>query len=157
LRSASDGQPADLQAKKKPGKARLYGFSLLSLNETRRVGEGCLGILYIAQCVANDLFGDTGTLAALGCDASCFTHLTIAAAPFIDSIANLAVGDTLAKTDVHKALPVHFVDAGMLIRMRIIVKARPSAISENLRYFPAAFHFCRLRAAAAGPGVLSLR
>jgi hypothetical protein len=70
-----------------------------------------LGVLYVAECLANDLLGNASALAALGCDTSRFPYFTIAAAAFVDCIANLAVGDALAKTDVHKALPVEFVDS----------------------------------------------
>lgn len=106
--------------------ARLYGFSLSGLNETRRVGERCLGVLYVAECLANHLFGNASALAALGCDASRFPYFTIAAAAFVDCIANLAVGYTLAEADVHKSYPLSSLLVAMLIRMRIIVKARSS-------------------------------
>ncbi len=66
--------------------------------------------MHVAERLANDLLGDAGALAALGGDAGRFTYFTVTAAAFVDGIANLAVGDTLAKTDVHKALPVEFVD-----------------------------------------------
>ncbi len=106
--------------------ARRYGFSLLSLNETRRVGEGCLGILYVAERLANDLFGNAGAFAALAGDACRFTHFTVAATAFVNGIANLTVGYTLAKADVHEHYPLSSLLVAMLIRMRIIVKARSS-------------------------------
>ncbi|CEG52810.1 conserved hypothetical protein [Stutzerimonas xanthomarina] len=83
--------------------ARLHGFSLSSLNKTGRVGEGGLGTLHVAERLAHDLLGDAGALAALGGDAGRFPYFTVAAAAFVDGIANLAVGDTLAKTDVHRS------------------------------------------------------
>ena len=137
--------------------ARLYGFSLSSLNETRRVGEGCLGILYIAQRLANDLFGDAGTLAALGCDAGCFAHLTIAAAAFIDSIANLAVGDTLAKTDVHKALPVHFVDGWDANQNENNCQIPAVGDLQKIAFFQALVDGPLIEVSAARPGARSVR
>lgn len=103
-------QLADLQAKKSRAGPGLQGFSLSSLNKARGVGQGRLGVLHVAERFANDLLGDACAFAALGGDAGRFANLTIAAAALVDGIANLAVGDTLAKTDVHRALPVEFVD-----------------------------------------------
>lgn len=70
--------------------------------EADRIGEGGVGALDIAQGLADDLLGDAGAFPALSRYARSFTHFTIAAATFIDSVTDLTVGYTLAKTDVHK-------------------------------------------------------
>jgi hypothetical protein len=117
---------------KKPGHGPALWIHRLCLNETRRVGKRYLGALYVTECLANDLLGDAGALAALGCDACRFTYFTVATAAFVDGIANLAVGYTLAKTDIHEHYPLSSLLVAMLIIMRIIVKARssPRAISS---------------------------
>lgn len=79
---------------------------MLGGGETRRVGEGGLSRLNIAQRFANHLLGDAGAFAALGGNTSRFPNFAVAAAAFIDGFANLTVSDTLAKTDVHKNYPL---------------------------------------------------
>jgi hypothetical protein len=101
----SDRQLSDWRAKKSRAWPGFTASVCSSLNETRRVGEGRLGILYIAKRLTNDLLGNASALAALAGDTRRFAYLAVAAAAFVDGIANLAVGDTLAKTDVHKHYP----------------------------------------------------
>src|SRR5690606_6692975 len=80
--------------------------------EARGVGEGGLGRLDISQRFPDDLLGYARAFAALSGDTGCFTNFPIAAAAFIDGFANLTVGDTLAKTDVHKNYPLSLFDVG---------------------------------------------
>ena len=88
---------------KKAGFAPALLESVFSgLGETGREGEGGLGILYVAECFAHHLLGDAGAFAALGGHAGGLADLTVTAATIVDGIANLTVGDALAKTDVHK-------------------------------------------------------
>lgn len=70
------------------------------------MSEGGAGTLDIAQGFANDLLGDAGAFSALSRHACGFTHVTIAAATFIDGFTDLAVGNTLAKTHVHMNYPL---------------------------------------------------
>jgi hypothetical protein len=67
-----------------------------------RVGQ-CRGLsgLDLSQGIAYHFLGKAGTLTALRGYAEGFTHVTKAAAALVDRIANLAIGDTLAKTDIH--------------------------------------------------------
>jgi len=76
------------------------------------VGEDSLGRLDICERFAYDLLGDAGAFSALGADTGRRAYFPIAAAAFIDGFANLTVGNTLAKTDVHKNYPLSLFDVG---------------------------------------------
>jgi len=103
------------EPKKKPGRARPYGFSLSGVSEACGVGERRLGILYVVERLSNDLLGDASAFSALTGHAGRFTDFTVAAAAFIDGLAELTVGDALAKTDVHKHYPLSSLMFWMLI------------------------------------------
>ena len=62
--------------------------------------------LDISQRFANYLLGDACAFAALRGDTGRFANLAVAAAAFIYGFANLTVGNTLAKTDVHRNYPL---------------------------------------------------
>lgn len=74
--------------------------------KTGRIGKGSAGSLHISQGFANNLLGDTGAFATLGCYTGRFTHFSIAAATFIDGFTDLAIGHALAKTHVHMNYPL---------------------------------------------------
>ena len=57
--------------------------------------------MQFGQGFAYDFLGEAGALAALRGNACGFTNFPIAAATFIDCIADLPIGDTLAEADVH--------------------------------------------------------
>lgn len=76
------------------------------------IGESGLGRLDIAQGFTYHLLGDTGAFSALGADTGRRAYFPITAAAFIDGFANLTVGNTLAKTDVHKNYPLSLFDDG---------------------------------------------
>ncbi|MOA22345.1 hypothetical protein D3C78_1428950 [compost metagenome] len=86
------------------------------------MGEGELGLVHVVDGVAHQVLGLAGALAALGADTRGLAHLAIAAAALVDGIANLVVGHTQAKTDVHGATRKQSVDASILVLMRSIVK-----------------------------------
>ena len=77
-----------------------------SRSETGGVDERRLGTLYIAQCFPNNLLSYTCAFAALGGDTRGFAYLTITAAAFVNGFTDLTVGNTLAKTHVHKNYPL---------------------------------------------------
>ena len=58
--------------------------------------------LQFAQRFANDFLGKAGAFAALAGDAGGVTDFLVAAATFIDCIADLTVGDASAEADIHK-------------------------------------------------------
>ncbi|MNN61338.1 hypothetical protein D3C81_1765670 [compost metagenome] len=60
--------------------------------------------MQFTESLANHLFGKAGAFAALGPDPGAFANFAItAAALFIDGVADLGIGNTLAEADVHKA------------------------------------------------------
>jgi hypothetical protein len=61
-----------------------------------------LGRLQFGQGLADNVLGEAGTFAALTRNASGLTDFLIAAAAFIDCIADLTVGDASAETNIHK-------------------------------------------------------
>ena len=60
----------------------------------------------ITQGLADHLLGYAGAFPALGSDARRLPDLAVTATTFVDGFANLTVGNTLAKTDVHKNYPL---------------------------------------------------
>jgi hypothetical protein len=58
--------------------------------------------VHLTQGFANDLLGQARTFTALAGDTQGRTHIAVAAATFIDRIADLVVSNTFAETDVHK-------------------------------------------------------
>lgn len=70
--------------------------------EASRIAKSGIGALDVAERVANDLLGQAGTFATLGRDTCRFTDITIATATFINGFTDLAVGNALAKTHVHR-------------------------------------------------------
>src|SRR5690606_18143785 len=75
--------------------------------EAGRVGEhrGLSG-LDLINGFTHHLFCDARAFSALGAYAQGFSHFAIAAAALVDRITDMTVGDTLAETDIHKALLV---------------------------------------------------
>jgi hypothetical protein len=71
-----------------------------------RVGDRRLAQLQVGQGFANHLLGKAGTFAALAGNAGGLAHLAVAAATFIDRIADFSVGDTSAEADIHKVRTV---------------------------------------------------
>ena len=72
-------------------------------DEAYRVSEGGLAALHFGDGLANDLLGQAGALAALAGDAERAADFTIAAAAFVNRIADLCIGDTFTEADVHGA------------------------------------------------------
>ena len=70
------------------------------------MGEGGVRALDTAQGFADDLLSKASAFAALGSYSGGITHLTIAAASFVDGFTDLAIGHTLAKTHVHMNYPL---------------------------------------------------
>ena len=79
-------------------------------------GRGCVGYLgwakqlrrltglralQVTQGFTHHLLGQARALAALAADAEAFAHVAVAAAPFVNGVADVAVGDTLAEADIH--------------------------------------------------------
>ena len=60
-----------------------------------------LRALQVTQGFTHRLLGQTRALAALAADAEAFAHVAVAAAPFVNGVADVAVGDTLAEADIH--------------------------------------------------------
>jgi hypothetical protein len=93
-------------------------------DEVARIGHGALGTLHFAQGFAYDLLGQAGAFATLAGHTEAGTNITIAAAAFVDRIADLAVGYTFAETDIHEESPLLRVRMGwILMLMRMSVKA----------------------------------
>ena len=55
----------------------------------------------MGQGITYHLLGQARTFTTLRGYTKGFTHIAIAAAALIDRVANLTIGDTLAKTDIH--------------------------------------------------------
>ncbi|GLK61289.1 hypothetical protein GCM10017624_34520 [Azotobacter vinelandii] len=91
-----------------------------------RRAEGCiLGVLCpFAKGFSRDLFGDAGAFAALCANAQGNPHITISAAAALNCATDLTIGNTLAKTYVHRRLcsAENDVFERILILMRMIVK-----------------------------------
>ncbi len=66
------------------------------------VGDCGLAHLQFGQGFTDHLLGKAGAFAALAGNAGGLAHLTVTAAAFIDRIADFAVGDASAETDIHK-------------------------------------------------------
>ena len=58
--------------------------------------------MHLTQGFAYHLLGQACTFTALAGDTQGRAHITIAAATFIDRIADLVISNTFAKTDVHR-------------------------------------------------------
>ncbi|RON78286.1 hypothetical protein BK670_23935 [Pseudomonas fluorescens] len=67
-----------------------------------RIGDRSLSGLQLCQGFANDFLCKARTFAALAGDAGGLADFFIAAATFIDRIADLSVGDASAETNIHK-------------------------------------------------------
>ena len=61
--------------------------------------------LQFGQRFANHFFGEAGTFTALTGNAGGHADFLVAAASFIDRIADLTVGDTSAEANIHKRRP----------------------------------------------------
>lgn len=61
-----------------------------------------LGRLQLGQGLADHFLGKAGTFAALTGNAGGLAHFLVAAASFIDRVADLAVGDASAEANIHK-------------------------------------------------------
>ena len=71
--------------------------------EFNRVWQGSvLGGLKFSQRLANDLLGKAGAFAALAGHVGGGSDFLVAAASFIDRIADLSVGDADTKTHIHR-------------------------------------------------------
>lgn len=57
--------------------------------------------MYLGQGITYHLLGQARTFTTLRGYTKGFTHIAIAAAALIDRVADLTIGDTLAKTDIH--------------------------------------------------------
>ena len=66
------------------------------------VGDRRLGRLQFAQGFTDHFLGKAGAFTALAGNAGGLTYFPIAAATFIDCIADLTVGDASAEADIHK-------------------------------------------------------
>ncbi len=62
----------------------------------------CLGCLQLRQGFPYHLLGEAGTFAALAGNAGSLADFLVAAATFIDRIADLSVGDASAEAHIHK-------------------------------------------------------
>ncbi|MNF93193.1 hypothetical protein D3C84_758610 [compost metagenome] len=71
-----------------------------------RVGDSGLAQLQVGEGFADHLLGKAGTFAALTGNAGGFAHFTVAAATFVDCIADFTVGDASAEADIHKVRTV---------------------------------------------------
>ena len=69
-----------------------------------RVGDRGLAQLQVGEGFAYHLLGKAGAFTALAGNAGGFAHFTVAAATFVDCIADLAVGDASAEADIHKGI-----------------------------------------------------
>lgn len=69
------------------------------------VGQRSLATLEFCQRFADHLLGKACTLAALSSNAEGLTDIAVTAAAFEDRIADFAVSDAKAKTNVHKLEP----------------------------------------------------
>lgn len=67
-----------------------------------RVGDRRLAQLQFGQGLAYHLLGKAGAFSTLAGNAGSLAYLAVAAATFIDRIADFSVGDTSAKADIHK-------------------------------------------------------
>lgn len=100
----------------------VFAMCLSGSDERGLAGKG-LAALHVAESLANDLFGQAGTFAALGANTEIFADITVAAAAFIDCIADLTVGDTLAEANVHgQSRKAGCCWRGILMLMRMLVK-----------------------------------
>lgn len=68
-----------------------------------RVGQGGLADLQFGQGFAHHLLGQAGTFATLARHVGGGSDFLVAAASFIDRIADLSVGYTNTKTHIHRA------------------------------------------------------
>ena len=59
--------------------------------------------MHLGDGFANHLFGQAGAFATLAGDAERATDFTVAAAAFVNRIADLCIGDTFTEADVHGA------------------------------------------------------
>ena len=66
------------------------------------IGQGGLADLKFGQCLAHHFLGQASALATLAGDIGGGTDFLVAAASFIDRIADLSVGDADTKTHIHK-------------------------------------------------------
>src|SRR5690606_1098406 len=99
----------------KPGRARLGDLSLTGSGnaEAGRVGEhGGLPGLNLTDGFTYHLLGNARAFAALRAYAQGFSYFAIAAAAIVDRITDMTVGDTLAKTDVHKHYSLRLTGCG---------------------------------------------
>lgn len=76
-----------------------------------RVGNCGLCGLQFGQGFANHFLGKAGAFTALAGYAGSLTDFLVAAASFIDCIADLTVGDASAEADIHKVRTVAGCDS----------------------------------------------
>ena len=81
---------------------RFFRMRYLSGRKFYRVGDRCLATLQFGQGFTDHFLGKAGAFAALAGNAGGLAHLTVAAATFVDCIADLPVGDASAEADIHK-------------------------------------------------------
>jgi hypothetical protein len=65
------------------------------------VSHCALPVVQLAHGFAYHLLGHTGTFSALAGDAKGFANLFVAAATFVDGLADLTVGYALAQANIH--------------------------------------------------------
>ncbi|KJZ37309.1 hypothetical protein VC35_26495 [Pseudomonas fluorescens] len=80
--------------------------------------------MQFGQSLADHFLGKAGTFAALTGNAGSHTDFLVAAASFIDRIADLTVGDASAEANIHKEGPSLIVTQlrWILMLTRMIVK-----------------------------------
>ena len=96
------------------------------------VGEGGLAALHFGEGFAYHLLGEGGAFATLAGYVERLANVAVAAATLIDCIADLTVGDTHAKANVHKRPGTRngLIEA-ILMLMRMLVKTRAPYISKS--------------------------
>jgi hypothetical protein len=110
--------------KKTGHQVRFFESGSLRGSKFYRERNGCLGRLQFGQGFANHFLCKAGAFAALAGNAGGLTDFLIAAATFIDCIADLTVGDASAEADIHKKKPSLVVTQlrWILMLTRMIVK-----------------------------------
>ena len=88
--------------KKTGHKVRFFEMRSSGGGKFYRIRNRGLGRLQFTQRFTNDFLGKAGAFAALAGYAGGVTDFLVAAATFIDCIADLTVGDASAEANIHK-------------------------------------------------------
>ncbi len=94
--------------KKPDSRSGRLKMRVLGSGKFYRIGQAGLGTLQFGEGFAYDLLSEASTFAALGRYAEGVADIFEAAAAFIDSVAYLPIGDTLAEAYIHKLGPSLF-------------------------------------------------